>query len=225
MLSGNILDTLSIQNSEITYKKYHLARTQEAFQFLNVSSTNSALNKKLADCYNSIEQSFAEKIQSDECLRIIFSIGKSFNYKTEVKKIEKLNTEIKLACVHLRSKPRPESAFKWENREFWNLLAQQKPATADDILLINLNSYVVETSRFNIFCYDSTSQLAYTPRLESGCLNGVYRRYALDEGSITLPGFGKVKLTEKNISFTELRKYKLYVGNSVRGILQAHFFH
>lgn len=219
MSKSNVLDTLIIKDSKIIYKDLHLARTQGAFRYLNINA-----DQDLETCYNDIEKLYAEKMQNDENLRIIFSQGLPISYSVEIKKNQQLNPVIKLNQVILKNQTSADAAFKWENREHWNLLLKEKCDGADDILVVNIQFNIVETSRFNIFCYDELSDKTFTPPLESGCLNGVLRRFVLNEGFINLPKLGNKKLIEKNIKVDELNRYQLFVGNSVRGILKAHLF-
>lgn len=217
MSKGNVLDTLIIEDSKIVFKDLHLARTQETFRYLNINA-----DQDIENCYNAIETLYADKAQNNECLRIIFLQTLPLSYKVEIKRKQQLSTAIKLNLVKLKNQIGPEAAFKWENREHWNLLFKDKSNEADDILVVNTKSDIVETSRFNIFCYDELSNMIFTPPLESGCLNGVFRRFVLNQGFINLASLGNKQLVEKNIKFDELNRYQLYVGNSVRGALNAH---
>lgn len=215
MLNDNILDTFIFSQTEIKYKKYHCARTLEAFRFLNIN-----LDEKIAACYDTIEKQYSEKLSDDECLRVVFSVTQPPEYSVAVRKLETLNREIKLNVVSLPSPPGPDRAFKWESRRAWELLAKARPAGADDTLVLNAD-LIVETSRFNIFCYDAATHRILTPELESGCLNGALRRYAIATGFMTLPGLEKTQVIEKNIRYQDISKYKIFVGNSVRGVLPA----
>ncbi len=219
MLNANILDTFIFSNSEIKYKKYHCARTHEAFRFLNIN-----LDEKITACYDEIEKQYSESVSSGECLRVVFSVTQPPEYSVTVRKLEALNREIILNVVSLQSQPGPDRAFKWENREAWELLAKNRPAGTDDTLVLN-SGLLVETSRFNIFCHDATSNLILTPELNTGCLNGVLRRFTIDSGFLTLPGSEKIEVIEKNISFKDIHNYKIFVGNSVRGIRPASLMH
>lgn len=215
MLNANILDTFIFSNSEIKYKKYHCARTLEAFRFLNIK-----LDKEIMACYDEIEKQYSESVSSGECLRVVFSVTQPPEYSVTVRKLEALNSEVKLNVVSLEAPPEPDRAFKWENRQTWDLLAKNRPAAVDDTLVLN-SGLLVETSRFNIFCQDATSNLILTPELSTGCLNGVFRRFTIDSGFLILPGSEKIKVIEKNISFKEIHNYKIFVGNSIRGLRPA----
>lgn len=217
MSKGNILDTLIITDSEIVFKKFHVARTKEAFQYLNIY-----FDSEIENSYDAIEKEYTERMLNGESLRLLFSASAPLSYKVEIKKIEKLNPIIKLSTQKLEKQPDADSAFKWEKRDDWNLILKEKKYEADDVLAINTQNDIVETSRFNIFCYDKIADSVYTPELESGCINGVFRRFALSNNSIQLPDIGNKKIFEKNIKLDELHHYRLFVANSVRGICPAN---
>ena len=229
MYKSNILDTLIFDDTKIVFKQLHALRTQEAFQFLALQQEKKINTSKIESYYDALEAEFANKIQSDECLRIVFSENlqqtSEFSYTTSINKLEKISTPVKLnsvkLSVKLTQKLGPETLFKWEDRERWNNLLKEKQTEADDILVMTVNYDLIETSRFNIFCYDELTDTVFTPPLASGCLNGVFRRFSLNETSIVIPQVGVRKLTEKNIKLDELSYYQLFVGNSVRGLLPA----
>lgn len=215
MLNDNILDTFIFRNSGIEHKKYHCLRTTEAYRFLNIS-----VDEEIKACYDAIEKQYAKTVQAGECLRVVFSVDKPPEYSVSARKLEPLNPEIKLNVVHLPGPPAADRVFKWENRQDWELLTKNRPAGADDTLVLNAG-LLVETSRFNIFCYDSAADVLVTPELSSGCVNGVLRRFALASGYLNLPESKKTKVLEKNINYREISKYKIFVGNSVRGLFPA----
>ena len=219
MFSFNILDTLIINDAKITYKSFHIIRTQETFKFLGEISSENLI--EIEKIYANIELQYFEKLKTNECLRIVFLPDFPLKYTVEIHKIQNLSPIINLNSVSLKCPKALGSAFKWENRENWNLLLQEKKIKTDDILVVNMQNDIVETSRFNIFLYDESKQIVITPKLDSGCLNGVFRRFVLDEGIINLPQFGNIKVIEKNIQLTDINNYKLFVGNSVRGVLKA----
>lgn len=216
MLKDNILDSLIIRSSKIVHKKFHIARTLEAFHFLN-SGFN--LQEAVKNSYDEIEKVHAG-LNQDECLRVIFSASHPPHYEVTVRKLETLNSPIRLNAVVLPGDTTPGMAFKWADRKFWEVMIKNNISGADDIVGIRGN-VVVETSRFNIFCYDESSRLFYTPLLSSGCMNGVLRRFFLSEGFLDAPSIGRTGIKEKEIFFEEFKNYKIFVGNSIRGLLEA----
>lgn len=217
MFKSRILDTLIFKNSQIHLLKYHIERTFEAYQFLGIHINQ----EEIAQLYGEIQNKYSAQVKTDECLRLFFSDSKPATYTAEVKKILVLNNPINLK-LHILEKPQKDLfQFKWENRKYWEDLIQQFGQNTDDLLLINPDQQLVETTRFNIFTYSTDTNTVYTPPLSSGCLNGTYRRYVLDQKQIVLPDKGKVQIIEKNILANEIDGFELYVANAVRGVLKA----
>ncbi|MBY0553623.1 aminotransferase class IV [bacterium] len=217
MFKERILDTLVFKDYGIYLCTYHIDRTFEAYRFLNLPVDKSSI----AAIYAEIEQLFSERISAKECLRLVFSDSLPVKYSAAIQPVKPLNTTIRLQLFNLEQHPKDAFEFKWENRTYWEELNLKKQQDADDLLLVNPSQQIVETCRFNIFCYNHELNTVYTPMLSSGCLNGTYRRYALSHKEIALPEYGIVKLEEKNLNFDEIEKYDLYVANSVRGVLKA----
>lgn len=217
MFKEPILDTLVFKDSGIYLCAYHVDRTFEAYRFLNIPVDKSSITA----IYAEIEQLYASRIGAGECLRLVFSDSLPTRYSAEIQSIKPLNTPIQLQLFNLEQHPQKQFKFKWENRKYWDELNLKKHTDADDLLLINPAHQIVETSRFNVFCYNPNTNTAFTPALSSGCLNGTYRRYVLSHQEISFPEYGIVKLEEKNLNLDEIEKYNLYVANSVRGVLKA----
>jgi branched-subunit amino acid aminotransferase/4-amino-4-deoxychorismate lyase len=174
---------------------------------------------EIQNIYDDIEATYKNRTPADEGLRLIFSKDLPLSYRVENYKIEKLNPIIQLQMIKApleNTHNRFDSAYKWEDRSYWNLLLNQKKNEVDDILVVNDHDHIVETSRFNIFLYDEKKDLVSTSALDSGCLNGVYRRFVLDHGYLDLPGIGNKIIIENKISLEDLALNRIFVGNSVR---------
>lgn len=80
----------------------------------------------------------------------------------------------------------------------------------DDILLINCNNHIVESSKGNIFIVDNLDNII-TPPLEDGCINGVLRSVLLSDN--------KYQILEKSISFSDLMNAKeVFISNVIIGL-------
>lgn len=217
MYKSNPLDTVCFDDGKIVLLNFHVHRTFEAFRFLNADVSLSEIEK----IYQQIENDYAGKVTSADKLRIVFTNSPLLNYQCQIQKLEQMSSPIKMNSVTINYRLGPECAHKWDDQSRWIDLLTQKKVNCDDILLINTNYELIETSRFNVFCYDSKTDMALTPPLTSGCLSGVYRRFALSEGCISLPDIGTKKLLERTIKLDELAYCDLFVANSVRGVLKA----
>ncbi len=209
---NQILDTLVFSDSEIYLKKFHIQRVFETYIYLGHKPNLHDLVK----IYDEIETKYLKLIKPNQGLRLFFSNQWPINYSVETKEIGPLSTELRISLHHLKKHPPEHFRYKWKNRDFWN---QFKLAPEEDVLLIAPDQNIIETSRFNVFAFNVESNIVFTPALSTNCLNGVYRRAALDKGHMVLPKYGKTKLIEKNILVTDLNNYKLFLGNSVRGLL------
>ena len=213
---GNVLDTLLIKDGRIFLRHFHEERTFEAMQFLQL-----AVNRPMVDdIYSEIERQHCR--QENKILRIVFSGSLPLTYTVEMKTREALPLPVKLSVGTIKNEGN-STRFKWEDRARWTELLQLKNPGADDILAVNEDDELVETSRFNIFAYDKERDVVLTPPLSSGCINGVYRRFAFSEAAIELPELGRKVPFEEKILLTEIKNYRLFVANSVRAVLPAEF--
>lgn len=214
-----IVDTLVFRNHEIFLKAYHMERTFETYQFLGTDLTFLQLKSS----YDHIENYLKQQNLEGQMIRVIFSPKDHKDFKIEIKTPEKINTPVKLFLHTTHEAPEPTHRFKLNDRSRWDHIMQTKPVGYDDVLLVNKDLNAVETSRFNLFLYDEKLDQVYTPELQTGCLNGVYRRYALEQKKITLPELGSKTLIEMNFSTDQIGVDNLYVANSVREVLKAAF--
>ena len=216
-MNSDILDTAQIKNSKIFLKEHHQERTYEAFQFLKLSVSRHDINR----CYVEIENKYAA--EDNRMLRIVFSRKLPLSFDVQVLALEELRQPMRLSPVPTVEFPKGSSRFKWEDRSLWTEMLKHKRNKADDFLLLNESGLLVETSRFNLFCFDPMKDIVLTPELSSGCLNGVYRRHVLDLGSISLPEFKEKKIIEQNVRIVDIGNYRLFVAKSVREVLTAAF--
>jgi branched-subunit amino acid aminotransferase/4-amino-4-deoxychorismate lyase len=203
MLGSNILDSLLVQNSKITLKEFHVERTFEAYRFLRLAVSKNQIQK----IYDDLETN-----HQNAALRLVFSKNLPVQCSAEIKPLDSLPTPIKLS---LMISALESTEYKWENRTAWVKIDSQKPKGTDDVLVLTPQGFLRETTRFNIFCYDEAQNTFYTPPLDTGCINGVYRRYALKNG------IDKSSVIEKPLLYTDLKDYKIFVANSARGLLPA----
>ena len=233
--SKGVLDTLKFKDGKIFLKKFHAQRSYEALVLkkINVSLEN------IVRFYDLIEEESAVRIQPQQILRIaiplISSEGKPFDYSfdpvrdlargSQVEIIDASYFPVRPVLQIISSPTRPsgigEQNFKWTDRDFWQTLLTQKKSAAHDVIALNDKGEITETSRCNIFYFDPKNDLVLTPRLDSGCINGVYRRFVMSQGTIDLPELGHKKVIEKNIFISDIQNGSLYLTNSIREVLPA----
>jgi branched-subunit amino acid aminotransferase/4-amino-4-deoxychorismate lyase len=233
--SSGVLDTLRFKDGKIFLKKFHVERTYEALNFkkINISLEN------VIHFYDLIEEESAMRIQPQQILRIsiplVSSEGQTFDYsfdpikdlsqgsQVELKDLPyfPLNPKLQVLSSFPQQSGLGKQNFKWTDRQTWQSLLAQKNSFADDVIAINEKHEITETSRCNIFCFDPKSDCVFTPRLDSGCVNGVYRRFVMSKCSIDLPGHGIKKVIEKNIDISDIQNYSIFLTNSIREVLPA----
>lgn len=215
---SNVLDTFKIDKNGIFLKSLHMKRTMRAVQLMSPVKSNGI--ELITDAYNFIEQKhrqdFAQRI------RLVFNID-DYSYTFTVHSLEIVTEPIQLQIIGSLRQPSGLGMqnFKWEARPYWEKIMTLKNKSAADVISLNDFGNCVETSRFNLFFFDSEADLVFTPSLASGCIAGVFREWVLGNNNIELPGMGHKPLRETEIHFSEIGRYQLFVANSVRGALSA----
>jgi len=213
---NKILDTFLFKNSEIFLKEFHVDRVFETYEFLNADVDHH----EIVQIYESILKQLKSEYQSEKIVRVLLDPVRPHKHMVESKDLDKMVSPLTLVITDATHDVTAESQFKFEQRPLWDALLSARPAGTDDVLLVR-DGQLIEASRFNLFLHDIKNGFIATPGLDSGCLNGVFRRYLLREGVLTLPEYGEVEVIEEDISIEDLEENQLYVGNSVRGIIPA----
>ncbi len=217
-IDSDILDTFKIEAAGILYKQLHALRTFEAYQHLK---KNIGLGDILLK-YDEIEKQLVSKGITEKIVRVVFS-ARDFVYTFTFSDCVALESPVWLELIRNIKQQSGIGAqnYKWKQRLFWDELIQKKMKSAFDVISVNEKDELVETSRFNIFLYDKTSDFVLTPALSSGCINGVLRRLIIHQNYIDLPKLGRKKIQEKALLAENISQYQLFVANSVRGVLPA----
>lgn len=215
--TSNILDTLRLDETGFFLKDLHIDRTFAAFQKIGSNLTRDYF----VNSYSQVEQQLLQNFSEKKLVRLIFDRTTGQLY-SEAITLNKIKSPVVLQIVSTDLKPDNEiTNFKWEDRNFWFELLSKKSSTAEDILILNADGFICEASRFNFFIYNKKDDCVYTPPLSSGCLSGVYRRYALQNKVVTLPNIGTKNIFEKDLTLADLDYNVAFVVNSVREILPA----
>jgi branched-subunit amino acid aminotransferase/4-amino-4-deoxychorismate lyase len=211
-----IIDTFKISNAGIHLKGYHIQRTIEAFVELGVSVEENAIFQ----IYEYIEKNNLH-LSKDMKAKIIFNSETLSQSVVEISQIESLPNPITVELSNdvYQLSGRGLQNYKISKRDYWNQAL--KNTHCFDVIGINQEDQVTETSRFNLFLLQDN--IFYTPTLDSGCINGCYRRFLLDQGYISIFG-QKISIQEKNILATDIDQYEIFVGNSLRGMHKVILF-
>jgi branched-subunit amino acid aminotransferase/4-amino-4-deoxychorismate lyase len=213
---NTVLDTLLFKNSEFFLKEFHLERTFEAYGFLN---SNVEL-ETIRQIYSQIEGDLKSRYTDPKIVRLLFPSKNPSIFKAEVSEYSEIHPPVTLRIFNSKEPREPAHAFKFENRERWTQMTKALKDRSHDVLLVK-NGLAVETSRCNLFLHLTDENRVLTPALSSGCLNGVLRRSVLKKGSVILPGGKELPVSEENFSPAVIGTNRLFVGNSVRGLLAA----
>ena len=209
---------LAQEYSEIVLKNFHVERVFETYRFLNSVFSLSEVEA----VFENVEKKLKTENTPEKPFRLIFTENIQ-NYRLEPAKLDPLPLPVQLAVVTSEEPTLTEHRFKFSDRSRWDALLKKLPEGAHDVLLVKKDK-AVETSRFNLFLHVEGARLVLTPPLSSGCLSGVFRKSLLQKKSVVLPDGQAVPVIEKDFSIADIDKNKLFVGNSVRGLLAAGLF-
>lgn len=214
-----VLDTLKFKNEKIFLKEFHVQRSFEACQLVNA---RILLSEVLA-IYDQLEKQFYKEAEGAKMLRLVFNPQDLLNFEVSVVAKSILPDVVTLELMKKHTQPTGLGSqnFKWSHRDAWDQILKNKNPKADDVLCVNIKNEVTETARCNLFFYDLSRDLVLTPPLQAGCINGVYRRYVIHNGSIMLPDLGLKTIRVENIFSSEVEKYQIFAANSVREVLKA----
>ncbi len=211
--SSLILDAFRISSEKNPLLDFHIQRTFEAIQFFQPQISFQKISK--------LYQPFRshDLVQGQKCRLMIDPFSNEI-VESVITSIPPLPQTIRLDLATHRTQVAGLGLqnFKTNDRKYWDDNLSLKWPGTDDVIGINSNGELTETSRFNLF-FKNQDQV-YTPHLSSGCINGCLRRYALKIGLIEINQV-KYSLREKNFSADDLKDYEIYVGNSLRGITKA----
>ncbi len=216
--TAKVLDTFKVDSNGIYLKPFHIHRTQQAFALCGKGQESNL--KKIQKIYDWIEQSYAMDLQ--QRMRIVFN-NADLSYQINVQALEPIQQPVLLEVIHTirQHSGRGLQNFKWEGRDYWEKIIHLKSTQAADVISLNELGNCVETSRYNLFFYEPASDLVYVPSLDSGCIAGVFRAWAISQRQIELPGLGLKSICESEVHVSKLNRFQLFVANSVRGVLSA----
>lgn len=206
-----IVDTLCFSESGFTYLPEHIERTFLAFRDQMVPVEKY----QIQDLYQKIEHELREKVKSPEAYKIRIVFAKDLAYQIEIAVLEKTKDEVKLQLIPF-NQFLPQ--FKTIERSAWDNILKNKNPAANDILVVNTQGHVIETSIYSIY-YKKGDEF-FTPPISEGGMYSVYQAHHIKKGSITVDD-RTYKLSERSLLTSELQFVELYVANSVRGLKKA----
>lgn len=209
-----IIDTFCLTHNGIVRKPFHIEKTLQGFEALEVSVPEFSLRsiyQQLEDKHTELKKSVKAQITFDhDNLKSSVCVISDIEPTAQPLTLEFVKDIFQLSGRGLQN-------FKTNQRDFWQQAMGQ--AHCYDVIGLNQEGYVTETSRFNLFLFKDN--IFYTPPLDSGCINGAFRRECLQQGGIQLSGQNR-PLKERNFLPEELKNYEVFVGNSLRGLMKGY---
>lgn len=215
-----VLDTFIFEKGRIFLKSYHEQRSYEALKLQNPQLNLNSVSQ----IYEKIEKEFSCSTKQNLFRLLLEFTKEQLVYQIEEKPKSSFSENPRLQIMNQLKVPMGlgKQNYKWNHRDFWENAMTFKSHEADDLIFLNQNDEVTETSRCNLFLFDAANAVVWTPSLSSGCINGVYRRYVMDQKWIQLPDVRQPqKVFEKDIHFSQVNQFQVYVANSVRKVLKA----
>ncbi|MBN3041118.1 MAG: aminodeoxychorismate synthase component I [Candidatus Omnitrophica bacterium] len=198
----SLVETLLFKKGDFIYLKEHIARLKKSAEFFSIPFDIKALSRQLKNL----------KLQKNKILKIRVSMDALGGFKVEIQDFEPWPHKIKVKISSKKIDPRNSFLYhKTNQRDLYDeeIKTAQKEGFSE-VIFFNLNQELTEGSFTNIFIAEGP--MLYTPFKESGLLPGILRQDLLKKG----------KAKEKKLIHKDLTKAdKIYVGNSVRGLVEA----
>lgn len=187
---------------------YHLERLKNSALYFDFKYDREQILEKL---------NFLKR-KLNGCKRVRLLLSKSGDIDIEIYDFNKENfCNKKIEKIVLSNKKvDPQNIFlyhKTTQRIFYNReYIKYKKQNFFDVLFLNKNNQITETSRGNIFV--KISNVFYTPLIKCGLLEGVFRKYLIKQN--------KEKIKEKNLTLEEISSCeKIFLTNAVIGIKEV----
>ncbi len=203
-----LIETMLWQDGDFFLLNLHLERLEDSAEYFQFDYDRQKIIQTLV-CE-------AEAFQKQEKYRVRLLLYKDGAATITSTKLDGTDSEPK-RVVFSTIRTDPDNRFlyhKTTNRELYNSEFQKaRSAGYYDALFLNTRGEVTEGAISNIFIMNDGK--FYTPPVECGLLNGVFRRHLSKKQS---------NLEEKVLSESDiLNAEKLYLTNSVRGMVEVTF--
>ncbi|MCM8832005.1 MAG: aminodeoxychorismate synthase component I [Candidatus Omnitrophica bacterium] len=210
-LNFSLIESI-LWDKEFIFLELHLNRLKKSCKYfsicLDLNRVKDVLKILDAELKN-LTKNEAKKFK----IRILVNLDGAI--KIEKKLLEDLQVPVKVKLSTKKIDPKDIFLYhKTTRREIYDEeLFKAKKEGFFDVIFTNTKSQVTEGSITNIFV--KKDNLLYTPPIKCGVLPGVLREYFLENG-----------IAKEKILYLEdiIRADKLYVGNSVRLLLEAKLF-
>ena len=187
------------------YLSLHLKRLKDSCKYFSIMLN---VEKLLI----ALKQINILAMKEDLIVRVLVDKDGKFNIEKKVLIKEPLTVKVKFSLKRVNPE-NPLLYHKTNQRELYD--KERIKALKEgffEVLFLNKKSEVTEGSITNVFILKNKK--LYTPALKCGLLPGVLRAHLLEQGEV-----------EEKVIWLEdvLRADKVYVGNSVRGMVEVKF--
>jgi para-aminobenzoate synthetase/4-amino-4-deoxychorismate lyase len=200
-----LFETMLVENGKIFLQDEHLQRLKQAAEFFlfiyDETNILSTLSKEVG------------KLDKTKNYKVRLTISKWGEPKVEFAQIAETSKKFKVALSKMKIDP--ESSFyyfKTTSRELYiNELKKYSDQGFDEVIFFNERDELCEGSFTNIFLKINNEW--FTPPVYCGLLNGVYRKYLIDNDN---------SINEKVLIMKDLKDAEeIILTNSVRKIIKV----
>ncbi|WP_245873143.1 aminotransferase class IV family protein [Albidovulum inexpectatum] len=193
-----MIETLAWDGHGFRRLEAHLGRARASAAILGFAWNRAAIDEALSD------------ISGDRALRVRLTIGRAGDVQLITAPLPPAPTEWRVAIASERLNPDdPALQHKTTARELYDRARANLPDGVDELIFLNTRDEVAEGTITNVFV--DPGQGLITPPLSCGCLPGILRGELLASRAAR----------EGVIRPHELRGARLFVGNSLRGLIPA----
>ena len=179
-----VFETIKVYKGRILFEDYHFERLFLSLKMLQVE--NGLRTKKLS-------AAIIELCQKNECTelaRVRLAVYRNENNHSEYaiealplsREIKEWNENGLTIGIYPYLRKTPDAFSNLKTANFLPYVMAErysKEMDWDDAIVLNTNNFLADTSKANIFLVKKNNIL--TPALHQGCINGVMRKFLIDE--------------------------------------------
>lgn len=193
----NLLTTGKIKQGQLLFEQEHFNRLEASARYFAYPFQKEILKEKLQQTLASLEHS--------KEYRLRIQLNKKGDFTLEVEALTPLSKDYLRANLVVRDKKAADSAFT----HFKTTYRPHIPTSLCEQIFITEDGVLLEASIGNLVL--ELEGNLYTPSLEFGILDGIYRQMLVAEG----------RVKEKILTLDDLAKAeRIYLCNAVRGLYE-----
>lgn len=203
--SFSLIETILLRRGEYFLLELHLERLKNSLTYFGINTSIEEIRKRLNELKKDFENSRRYKV------RLLVDEEGSFSFEvSELKKLRPSSFKIKLSSRLMD----PEDIFLYHKTTHRKVYDEERRIAEKEgffeVVFLNKRGELTEGSITNIFLL--LEEGFFTPPISSGLLGGVLREYLIRRG----------KVKEKVLYLKDiLRARKVYLGNSLRGLVKV----